>query len=258
MVLAARNASSNPSLETFGSLLSRIQEICDQFHIFSLNRQVEACKNLLRQNQLIDVVILGQFKAGKSSFLNSQIGKPLLPIGVIPVTTAITRLQYGEKERVIVRHFDGREIETDIDAVGEFTSEAQNPGNQKNVEVVDVELPSLGKCSGVRMVDTPGLGSIFKYHVETSENWLPEVGAAFVAISSDRPLSGNDLQLIRELRRYTPRIVILLTKKRSSISYKPPFDGSSMKNFPFFFTLLAWTPNSGNKGLKTKSFNPSA
>jgi GTP-binding protein EngB required for normal cell division len=212
MVLAPRNASLNPFVETFGSLLSRIQEICDQFHIISLNRQIEACKNLLRQNQLIDVVILGQFKAGKSSFLNSLIGKPLLPIGVIPVTTTITRLQYGEKERVIVRHFDGREVEADIDAVGEFTSEAQNPGNQKNVELVDVELPSLEKYCGVRMVDTPGLGSIFKYHMETSENWLPEVGAAFLAISSDRPLAENDLQLIRELRRNTPKIVLLLTK----------------------------------------------
>ncbi len=122
MVLAPRNTSLNPSLETAGSYLGRIQEVCDRFHIISLNRQIEACKNLLRQNQLIDVVILGQFKAGKSSFLNSLIGKPLLPIGVIPVTTTITRLQYGEKERGIVRHFDGREMETDIEAVGEFTS----------------------------------------------------------------------------------------------------------------------------------------
>ena len=212
MDLAPRDTFLDPSLEAFEPLLSRILEICDQFHIVSLNRQIEACKNLLHQNQLIDVVILGQFKAGKSSFLNSLIGTPILPVGVIPVTTTITRLQHGKRERAIIRHFDGREIEAEIAAVGEFTSEAQNPGNQKNVEVVDLELPSLEKYSGLRMVDTPGLGSIFKYHMETSENWLPEVGAAFLAISSDRPLAENDLQLIRELRRHTPKIILLLTK----------------------------------------------
>jgi hypothetical protein len=48
--------------------------------------------------------------------------------------------------------------------------------------------------------------------METSENWLPEVGAAFLAISSDRPLAENDLQLIRDLRKHTPKIVLLLTK----------------------------------------------
>ena len=194
------------------ALLYRLEEICDQFHIVSLNRQIEACVNLLHQNQLIDVAILGQFKSGKSSFLNSLIGKPILPVGVIPVTTTITRLQYGKRERAIVRHFDGRQSEVDIGAIGEFTSEAKNPANQRNVEVVDVELPSLDKYPGLRFVDTPGLGSIFKYHMETSENWLPEVGTALLAISSDRPLAENDLQLIRELRRHTPKIVLLLTK----------------------------------------------
>jgi len=194
------------------ALLRRLEEICDRFLIVSLNRQVEACGNLLHQNQLIDVAILGQFKSGKSSFLNSLIGKTVLPVGVIPVTTTITRLQYGKRERAVVRHFDGRHTEVDIGTIEEFTSEAKNPANQENVEVVDLELPPLEKYAGLRLVDTPGLGSIFKYHMETSENWLPEVGTALLAISSDRPLAENDLQLIRELRRHTPKIVLLLTK----------------------------------------------
>src|SRR4030043_1199680 len=194
MDLALRNATPDPFSETFEPLLRRIQEICDQFHIVSLNRQIEACENLLQQNQLIDVAILGQFKSGESSFLNSLIGKPILPVGVIPVTTTITRLQYGKRERAIIRHFDGQQIEMDIGAIEEFTSEAQNPANRQNVEVVDIELPSLEKFAGLRLVDTPGLGSIFKYHVETSENWLPAVGTALLAISSDSPLGENDLK----------------------------------------------------------------
>jgi GTPase Era involved in 16S rRNA processing len=212
MDLAVKDVFPDSFPHTYHALLPRIQEICNQFHIVSLNRQIEASQNLLQQDQLIDVAILGQFKSGKSSFLNSLIGKPILPVGVIPVTTTITRLQYGKRERAIVRHFDGKENEVDIAAIEEFTSEAKNPANQKNVEVVDVELPSLERYAGLRLVDTLGLGSIFKYHIETSENWLPEVGTALLAISSDRPLAEDDLQLIRELRRHTPKIVLLLTK----------------------------------------------
>jgi ribosome biogenesis GTPase A len=98
MDLAIKDVPLDSFIHTYQALLSRIQEICDQFHIVSLNRQIEACQNLLQQDRLIDVVILGQFKSGKSSFLNSLIGKPILPVGVIPVTTTITRLQYGERE----------------------------------------------------------------------------------------------------------------------------------------------------------------
>jgi len=212
MIDAAIDISPLPIQDLAKHFLSRIREVCVRFQIVSLNRQMEACDNLLQQNQPIDVAILGQFKAGKSSFLNSLTGKPILPVGVTPVTTTITRLQYGGKEKAIIRHFDGQQTEVEIAAIGEFTSEAKNPANQKNVEMVDVELPSLEKYAGLRLVDTPGLGSIFKYHMETSENWLPEVGTALLAISSDRPLAQNDLQLIRDLRKHTPKIVLLLTK----------------------------------------------
>jgi GTPase Era involved in 16S rRNA processing len=212
MGLAATNVPFDVFPHSYHAFLPRIQGVCDQFHIVSLNRQIEACQNLLQQDRLIDVAILGQFKSGKSSFLNSLIGKPVLPVGVIPVTTTITRLKYGEKERAIVRHYDGRQAEVDIGEVGKFTSEAQNPANEKNVEMVDIELPSLEKYAGLRLVDTPGLGSIFKYHIETSEHWLPEVGTALLAVSSDRPLAEDDLQLLRELRTHTPKIVLLLTK----------------------------------------------
>jgi signal recognition particle receptor subunit beta len=131
---------------------------------------------------------------------------------VIPVTTVITRLRYGSKPRAVVVRFDGTAMEVDLPVVDEFISEAKNPANEKNVEVVDIELPSIEPYAGLRLVDTPGLGSIFKYNTDISEEWLPRVGAAIVAISSDRPLSENDLALIRQLMEFTPRVVLLLTK----------------------------------------------
>jgi len=195
-----------------GQIVDVVQQVAESLQILSLRRPSEICRDLVRQQPIIDVAILGQFKAGKSSFLNSLIGRRLLPVGVIPVTTVITRVQYGVAERAIVSHFDGSQMEISLDDLDVYSAEAKNPGNQKDVAVVDVELPSLEDYAGLRLVDTPGLGSVFKYHMETSENWLPEVGAALLAISSDRPLSEHDLALIRDLLKYTPRIFLLLTK----------------------------------------------
>jgi GTP-binding protein EngB required for normal cell division len=192
--------------------LQEARSICNRMHILTLDRQIEACEGLLVENPPIDVAILGQFKAGKSSLVNSLIGQPVLPVGVIPVTTVISRLQFGKQERATVSFFDGTRKEIPVADLDEYTSEARNPSNQKNVEMVDIELPALADYAGLRLVDTPGLGSVFKAHMEVSSNWLPEVGAAVLAVSADRPLSDNDLQLIRELTQYTPRIILLLTK----------------------------------------------
>ena len=194
------------------SIVGKVHEASDRFDIVSLRRHIEACEALFSQDQLIDVAILGQFKAGKSSFINSLIGQDALPVGVIPVTTVITRLRHGDKSSAVVTRFDGGTVEVPVDEVGDFISEEKNPANAKNIEVVDIALPSLARYPGLRLVDTPGLGSVFKYNTETSEEWLPKVGAAIVAVSADRPLSDSDLNLLRDLVRYTPKIILLLTK----------------------------------------------
>ncbi len=231
--------------------LAKIRESCEAFNIVSLNRSLEAAEGLLKESALIDVAVLGQFKAGKSSFINSLVGEPVLPVGVVPVTTVICRLQYGPARKATVTFFDGARLEVETGQLDEYTSESKNPANKKNVEVVDLELPSLIEYSGLRIVDTPGLGSIFAYHHATSENWLPEVGAALLAISADRPLAENDLQLMRELVQYTPNVVLLLTKsdlltpdQQDEVVnfFKDNLQREFNKTFPIFlYSTKAWT-----------------
>ena len=205
-------STDNKSFLPARDLLNGVRDTCDRLHIASLKRRIDICAALLEENPPIDVAILGQFKAGKSSFINSLLGKPILPTGVVPVTTVITRLQYGPGERAAVTHFDGSRVEIPLEKLADFTSEVGNPDNGKNVEVVDVDIPAMADYPGLRLVDTPGMGSVFKIHMKIAQDWLPEVGAAIVAVSSDRPLSDNDLELIRELTRHTPNIILLLTK----------------------------------------------
>jgi len=206
------NIPETMPLSEIREVVNILHDIYEKFQMISLKRQLEATQALLAQNPPIDVAVLGQFKAGKSSFLNSLLEQDVLPVGVIPVTTAITRLKYGKEPRVVVKHFDGTTAVATLADIAEFTSEAKNPDNKKNVAIVNIELPSLEKYSGIRLVDTPGLGSVYKYHQSTSESWLPEVGTAVLAVSADRPLSEDDLELIRELTTHTPNIILLLTK----------------------------------------------
>jgi GTP-binding protein EngB required for normal cell division len=207
------NVLSQTPVEISGAaIVDLVEKICSKLRVTSLDRQISACKILFTESPDIDVAILGQFKAGKSSFINNLIGRDVLPVGVIPVTTVITRLHYGPREKAVITYFDGKTSEIELEAVDEYISELKNQANKKNVEVVDIELPSLEAYRGLRFVDTPGLGSVFKYNTEICEDWLPEVGCALVAVSSDRPLSENDLNLIRELMDYTPRVVVLLSK----------------------------------------------
>ena len=186
--------------------------ICRRFGIGSLAPHLAACEELLGGGSVVDVAVLGQFKAGKSSFLNGLIGAPVVPVDVLPSTAVVTRIGYGEKERVTVHVLGGEPFEIPRTRLAEFVTERGNPANEKRVAVVDVELPSLAPYEGIRFVDTPGLGSVFAHNTKVSVDWLPRVGAALVAVSVNHPLSEDDLLLLNDVSRHTPEAVLLLTK----------------------------------------------
>ncbi|MGB7631679.1 MAG: dynamin family protein, partial [Candidatus Deferrimicrobium sp.] len=192
--------------------VDRVGAICRRFRIESLAPQLAACEELLGGSGVVDVAVLGQFKAGKSSFLNALFGGAFLPVDVLPSTAVVTRIGYGSRERVTVHGLAGEPFEVPPARLAEFVTERGNPANEKRVAVVDVALPSLAPCEGVRFVDTPGLGSVFAHNTRVSRDWMPRVGAALVAVSVNHPLSEDDLLLLNDVSLHTPEAVLLLTK----------------------------------------------
>jgi len=192
--------------------VDRVGAICGRFGIVSLAPQLAACEELLGGGGVVDVAVLGQFKAGKSSFLNGLIGGAVVPVDVLPSTAVVTRIGYGQRERAVVHRLSGETLEIPISRLAEFVTERGNPANEKRVAVVDVELSSLAPYEGVRFVDTPGLGSVFAHNTRVSRDWMPRVGAALVAVSVNHPLSEDDLLLLNDVSLHTPEAAILLTK----------------------------------------------
>jgi GTP-binding protein EngB required for normal cell division len=192
--------------------VARAGAICRRFGIGSMMSHLAACEELLAGGGTVDVVVLGHFKAGKSSFLNALVGAPVLPVDVLPSTAVVTRIGYGPRERVTVHDAAGERIEVPLLRLAEFVTERGNPANEKRVAVVDVELPSLAPYEGIRFVDTPGLGSAFAHNTRVSREWMPRVGAVLVAVSVQHPLSEDDLLLLDDVSLHTPEAVLLLTK----------------------------------------------
>ncbi len=191
--------------------LELIAPMIRKYGLEALEDFLDSCRRFAAEGT-VNVAILGRFKAGKTTFLNDLMGRALLPVGVIPVTSVVTEIGYGRQERAAVEFVDGRREETGVERLGEFVDESRNPGNRKGVARVRLWLPGMERYRGLRFVDTPGMESVFAHNTEASRGWLPNVGLALVAVGVDPPLTQHDIELIAELERYTPRIALLLTK----------------------------------------------
>src|SRR6266498_272475 len=73
-----------------------------------------------------NLVVLGQFKRGKSTLINALLGADLLPTAVVPLTSIVTIIHHGPKPRAIVSFFDGRQLEVDVAHIGAFITEPEN------------------------------------------------------------------------------------------------------------------------------------
>lgn len=202
---AGQSPQSSPSPLDLGV------EIAARYEILALSGLLASVRLSMRQDE-INVAVLGRFKAGKSSFLNHFIGRNILPVGVVPVTAVVTEIRYGAREEARVHHHDGRHPGVPLDSIHSYISEKDNPENAKRVDLISVELPELRRFRGLKFVDTPGLESALGHNTQTSLDWLPNVGLALVAVSVDPPLSQRDIELLKSLYQYTPKVAVLLTK----------------------------------------------
>ncbi len=191
--------------------LDLVSELATRYQLTSIRPLLDICQNA-RHETALSVAVLGRFKAGKSSFLNDLIGSDVLPVGVIPVTSVVTEVAYGPRDGATVHFSDERTIEMRLQEVRQFVSEAENPLNRKHVASVSARVSTLSAWTDLRFIDTPGLESAFAHNSEASLGWVPHVDVALVAIGVDPPLSEHDIDLIRTLFRYTPRVAVLLTK----------------------------------------------
>jgi GTPase Era involved in 16S rRNA processing len=158
------------------------------------------------------VACLGQFKRGKSTLLNALVGEAILPVGVVPVTSVVTILRYGDPRAAIVRFSDGHTEPISLDAIAMFIDERQNPGNRRQAAIVDVALPSPILRDGLCLVDTPGLGSVHLANTEVTQAFVPRTDVALVLVGPDPPISGAELQLIEEVSREAGELMVVLNK----------------------------------------------
>jgi len=159
-----------------------------------------------------NLVVFGEFKRGKSTLINSLIGRPILPAAVVPLTSVITVVRYGEQLECAVTYQDGRKNQVPIKELSEYVAEARNPENVKQVAIVEVRVPSDLLNSGLFLVDTPGVGSIYRHNTEVTQDFLDQVDGALLVLAADPPISHSELQFAQDILKRTSKLFVVLNK----------------------------------------------
>ncbi|MCL4504023.1 MAG: dynamin family protein [Deltaproteobacteria bacterium] len=165
----------------------------------------------LRENRF-NLVILGAFKRGKSTLINALLGEPVLPTAIVPLTSVVTILGYGESLDIQVHFQNGQSQKITQPELADYITEKGNPRNQKGVRQVEIAYPSDYLRDGVRIIDTPGVGSVYSHNTEVAYNYLPRVDAAIFVVTVDPPLSAAEQEFLQDIREYVHKLFFVLNK----------------------------------------------
>lgn len=140
-------------------------------------------QSIRQLDDLFLLVVVGEFNAGKSAFINALLGQKLLKEGVTPTTTQINILRFGEKtEHTLV---------------------------EENHEVILMPIDLLSEIS---IVDTPGTNAVIRRHEELTTHFVPRADLVLFITSVDRPFTESERAFLQHIRDWGKKVVIILNK----------------------------------------------
>jgi ribosome biogenesis GTPase A len=197
----------------FAVIKNRLFDVVDDLSKINSNRDKrlgEITEKLALEQ--FNLVVMGQFKRGKSTFINALIGAKILPTSIVPLTSIVTILRYGQESKAVVRYLDEKEEEIDLNDIPKFVTEKQNPKNKFRVKEVEILFPSDYLKDGVRIIDTPGVGSVFKHNTDVAYAYLPYVDAGVFIVTPDPPLGEAEHRFLTEVREHADKFIFVLNK----------------------------------------------
>jgi GTPase Era involved in 16S rRNA processing len=200
-------ASDSPVLAALDELIPLARRLLPAASV----RDLEAARTRLDED-LFNLVVLGEFKRGKSTLINALLGRDLLPTGVVPLTTAITIVGFGASEQLTIHYERGRRQQQPLEELAESVTEALNPGNRLGVEAAQIELSDGLLEDGLQLVDTPGIGSIHSHNTAAARGFLPKVDAALCVLDAGQPLTEGERELFIDAAARVPRLLFVVNK----------------------------------------------
>lgn len=180
---------------------------------------VEGFENLARKaghevNRLAkrtcEVPIVGEFKRGKSTLVNALLEADVAPVGALPLTAIATVVEYGAQTSCEVELTDGTRLAVEPSAVDQYATERGEKLRSRTVARVRLTGPSSILACGLRLVDTPGIESVYGDVSAVAREVFTSADAAVIVLEADQPASRREQELVREVVQLgIPAIVVV-------------------------------------------------
>ncbi|MEV0677761.1 dynamin family protein [Actinosynnema sp. NPDC050436] len=160
----------------------------------------------------VRVLVVGEFKQGKSQLVNALVNAPVCPVDDDVATAVPTAVRHAATPHAVLVDAAGTRTGVPVGALAEHVSEAGNPGNRRGLRFAEVGLPRSLLAGGLCLVDTPGVGGPGSAHGADALTALPSADAVVVVSDAAQEYTATELDFLRQAALVCPTVVCVLTK----------------------------------------------
>lgn len=165
-------------------------------------------KLLTQLDAPLKVAVIGQFSSGKSTFLNALLGEKILPSGIIPLTSKVCEISYGENLHLEIFYKDG----THSFAPLEFLEQAE-PAINAQISHYKLFAP-MPLLQEITFLDTPGFNSQNQEDTDITNTILQEVdGIIWISLIDNVGKNSEREILYKHIRHYRAKSLCVLNQK---------------------------------------------
>lgn len=184
---------------------------------YKKQKDLENVESLLQKIQCreTNVLVCGEFKRGKSSFINAFLEEYICPIDVGIATATVSVLKYGDKVKVTRQYGDLNNLKTEeYDSLDQIDRYARGSAESiDNTVMLIIEIPNPKLKSGIVLFDTPGIGGLDPRHAFLTNYFLPKADITLFVTDMDSPMTAAEIDFFeKKIASYSKQYAILINK----------------------------------------------
>jgi len=170
-------------------LVKDLQQLSQEIGHKALAVMVGELRN--RMSEPFMFVVVGEVKAGKSSFVNALLesNREICAVAPQPMTDTVQQILYGEKEETVI----------------------VNPYLKKIFLPIDI-------LRDIAVVDTPGTNSIIERHQEITENFIPASDLVIFVFEAKNPYRQSAWDFFDFIHRDWHKKIIFVLQQKDLLS----------------------------------------
>ncbi|MCH7321482.1 dynamin family protein [Solibacillus sp. MA9] len=187
------------------------QRFVEQQASTQIQESMRTIYNTLQREQF-EVIVVGEFSNGKSTFINALLRDMVLPTSNVPTTSFINKINYAKEPNFKICFDNGKKQQLDKDEFLSYVSEDKQKFDQvkeamlqklnplaKQATHLEIGYPTDICANNIVIIDSPGTNDMDERRVQITDEYIPKSDAAIFVLNAKKIFSASERAFLQRI-----------------------------------------------------------